>query len=120
MKMCRNVSSCGCDSVINEARRWNKYAVIAPAFPVHYSNCHGRLLLQDNARPHCALNMKRFLTKHYIVEVNHHQCSTDLSPSDFYLFPKLKTTLKGHQFQDIENIGIIIKKEIALLNLTVI
>ena len=31
-------------------------------------------------------------------------CRTDLAPTDFFLFPILKTTLKGHCFQDIEEV----------------
>ncbi|GFU53591.1 putative DD34D transposase [Trichonephila clavipes] len=27
-----------------------------------------------------------------------------MSPPDFFLFPKIKNTLKGHRFQDIETI----------------
>ena len=42
--------------------------------------------------------------KYDIVEVNYPAYSPDLSPLDFYLFPKLKTTVKGHQFQDVEDI----------------
>lgn len=61
-------------------------------------------LLHYNARPHCALNVRRFLAKHDIVQVNHPPYSPDLSPPDFYLFPKLKISLKGHRFQDIEDI----------------
>ena len=30
--------------------------------------------------------------------------STDLAPADFFLFPKLKTTLKGRRFQTVEEI----------------
>jgi hypothetical protein len=30
--------------------------------------------------------------------------SPDLAPTDFFLFPKLKTTLKGCRFQTIEEI----------------
>ena len=66
----------------------------------------------DNARPHCAFNMKRFLTKHDIVELNHPLYSPDLSPPNFYFYPKFKTALKGHQFQ---NVGDIQKNVIAEL-----
>jgi len=27
-----------------------------------------------------------------------------LAPADFFVFPTLKTTLKGHSFQDIEEV----------------
>ncbi|EFN60286.1 hypothetical protein EAG_04365, partial [Camponotus floridanus] len=30
--------------------------------------------------------------------------SPDLSPCDFFLFPRLKTHLKGHQFDTTENV----------------
>jgi transposase len=36
--------------------------------------------------------------------VPHPPYSPDLAPADFFLFPKLKTTLKGHRFQTIEEI----------------
>jgi len=36
--------------------------------------------------------------------VPHPPCSPDLAPADFFLFPKLKTTLKGRSFQTIEEI----------------
>ena len=48
--------------------------------------------------------MKHFLTKHDIAAVNHPPNSPDLSPPDFYLFSKLKTALKRHRFQDVEEI----------------
>jgi hypothetical protein len=34
--------------------------------------------------------------------VPHPPYSLDLSPADFFLFPKLNTTLKGRRFQTIE------------------
>jgi transposase len=36
--------------------------------------------------------------------VPHPPYSPDLAPADFFLFPKLKTTLKGRRFQTIEEI----------------
>ena len=37
-------------------------------------------------------------------ELLHPPYSPDLAPADFFLFPKLKTTLKGRRFQTIEEI----------------
>ena len=34
----------------------------------------------------------------------HPPYSPDLAPADFFLFPKLKTTLKGRRFRTIEEI----------------
>jgi transposase len=36
--------------------------------------------------------------------VPHPPYSPDLAPAEFFLFPKLKTILKGHHFQTIEEI----------------
>jgi hypothetical protein len=36
--------------------------------------------------------------------VPHPPYSSDLAPAEFFLFPKLKTTLKGRSFQTIEQI----------------
>jgi hypothetical protein len=33
-----------------------------------------------------------------------HPCSPDLATADFFLFPKLKSTLKGRRFESIEEI----------------
>ena len=38
-------------------------------------------------------------------------CSPDLASADFFLFPKLKTTLKGRRFQAIEEIQENAKRE---------
>jgi len=45
-----------------------------------------------------------FLTKHETTVVPQPPYSPDLSPADFFLFPQLKSSLKGHQFQTIEEI----------------
>jgi hypothetical protein len=52
-------------------------------------------LLYDNARPHTATSIKSFWAKQGIPELNHPQYYPDLSPPDFFLFPKTKSTLKG-------------------------
>jgi hypothetical protein len=31
-------------------------------------------------------------------------CSPDLAPNDFWLFPEIKSALKGWRFQDMEHI----------------
>jgi hypothetical protein len=38
--------------------------------------------------------------------VPHLLYSPDLAPCDFFLFPRLKSTLKGRQFQDVTQIQI--------------
>jgi hypothetical protein len=47
-------------------------------------------LLHDNARPHTALSVSRFLTKHNVTVLPHPPYYPDLSPCDSFLFPRLK------------------------------
>ncbi|GBL87788.1 Histone-lysine N-methyltransferase SETMAR [Araneus ventricosus] len=56
------------------------------------------LLLHDNAPPHRALIVKKYLARHSVTTVEHLPYSPDLVPVDFYLFPRLKMKLKGHRF----------------------
>lgn len=70
----------------------------------HFQQNGSWLLLHDNARPHIALPVRRFLAQHGVVEMQHPPYSPDLAPADFFLFPKLKNSLKGTRFQDVEAI----------------
>jgi len=45
-----------------------------------------------------------YLGKHHTSVVPHPHYSPNLAPADVFLFPKLKTTLKGRRFQTIEEI----------------
>ena len=60
------------------------------------------LLHHDNVLAHAALLSSRILTDNMPV-VSHPPYSTDLSPSNFFLFPKLKMKLKGRRFQTEES-----------------
>jgi transposase len=62
------------------------------------------MLHHDNALAHASLLIRSYLAKHQISVVPHPPYSPDLAPADFFLFPKLKTTLKGSHFQIIEEI----------------
>ena len=62
------------------------------------------ILHRDNAPAHASLLIHRYLAKHQISVVPLPPYSPDLAPADFFLFPKLKTTLKGRRFQTIEEI----------------
>jgi len=53
---------------------------------------------QDNAPAHkSVLAMGKLRDRHYKL-LEHLPCSSDLAPSDFYLFPKLKLFLAGQRF----------------------
>ena len=61
------------------------------------------MLHHNNAPAHASLLICSYLAKHQTFVVPHPAYSLDLAPADFFLFPKLKTTLKG-RFQNIEEI----------------
>jgi len=48
--------------------------------------------------------MWEFLAGNNITTLPHPPYSPDLAPCDFFLFPKLKTHLKGHRFRRVENV----------------
>ena len=73
------------------------------------------VLQHDNALVHTALSIREFLAKKNIPVLPHPPYSPDLTPCDFYLFPKLKSKLKGHHFGTMENIQKIVTDELNTL-----
>jgi hypothetical protein len=65
---------------------------------------HAWILHNNNALARDVLTVQRFLVKNLIMKLDHPPYSPDLAPCDFWLFPKLKTALKGHRFSDIADI----------------
>jgi len=51
-----------------------------------------------------SLLIHEFLMKHETTVVPQPPYSPYLAPADFFLFPKWKSSLKGHQFQTVEEI----------------
>ena len=60
-------------------------------------------LHHDNAPAHSAHVIHAFLAKNSMSLVRQAPYSSDLARCDFWLFPKLKTILKGRRFQSREN-----------------
>jgi transposase len=48
--------------------------------------------------------VKQFLPNKNITLLEHPPYSPDLFPCDFYLFPKIKSVLKGTHFVSVENV----------------
>jgi hypothetical protein len=48
--------------------------------------------------------MKQFLTKKSITVLYHLPYSSDLASADYFLFPKMKSNLKGRHFDTISDI----------------
>jgi len=62
------------------------------------------VLHHHNAPFHASLLIRSYLAKHQTSVVPHPPYSPHLAPVDFFLFPKLKTNLKGRRFQTLEEI----------------
>jgi len=62
-----------------------------------------------------ALSIREFLAKKNILVLPHPPYSPDVAPYDLYLFPKLKSKLKGHHFRTMENIQEIVTDELITL-----
>ncbi|GFU65584.1 putative transposase [Trichonephila clavipes] len=62
------------------------------------------VLHHDNAPCHTAISVNRLLASKNIPVAPQPPYSPDLSPWDFFFFPKLKNRLKGHHFETLENI----------------
>ena len=62
------------------------------------------MLQHDNAPSHSSFLVRDFLAKHATTVLPQPPYSPDLAPADFFLFPKLKSTLKGRRFEYIEEI----------------
>ena len=65
---------------------------------------HAWTLHRNNAPAHTALSIRQFLAERNIATLKHPPYSPDLAPCDFFLFPKIKSVLKGTHFSDIDSI----------------
>jgi len=61
-------------------------------------------LLPDNAPTHRSVLVKEVLAKSNVATLEHPPYSPDLSPADFYLFPRLKSALKGRSVCDATDV----------------
>jgi hypothetical protein len=60
------------------------------------------ILHYDNTPVCTSLLIREFLAKHETTVIPQLPYSPDLAPASFFLFPRLKSTLKGHRFQMTE------------------
>ena len=67
------------------------------------NNRNRRIILHhDNASSHTAKRTIEFLKQQNIDLMDHPPYSPDLSPNDFYTFPRIKEKLRGQRFQSPE------------------
>ena len=62
-------------------------------------------LLHDNASSHKCEVVKSFLASEKVKVLNHPPYSPDLSPCDFFLFPRLKKMLSGNKYTSGSSLG---------------
>lgn len=73
----------------------------------------GVLLLHDNAPVHTAVISKAAVKECNFTELPHPPYSTDLAPSDYYLFSKLKSGLRGRKFSNDNEVIAAVEEHFA-------
>jgi hypothetical protein len=73
------------------------------------------VLHHDNAPCHTSLIICQFLADKKITVCPHPSNSPDLAPCDFWLFPKIKLTIKGNHFDTIPEIEATTKERLRAL-----
>jgi histone-lysine N-methyltransferase SETMAR len=71
------------------------------------------LLHHDHAWPHCSVQTQDAMRSLKFTAVAHPPYSPDLAPSDFWLFPELKETLKGQHFSSDATVEAAVRKWIS-------
>ena len=72
-------------------------------------------LLYDKASSHKCEAVKSFLASEKLKDLNHPPYSPDLSPCDFFLFPRLKKMLSGNKYTSRSSFGSAIYQCLYLL-----
>ena len=78
------------------------------------------ILHQDNASAHTSMFVHEFLAKNKIITMLHPPYTPVLATTDFFLFPKLKTPMKGNRFATNEEIKEKRNQEILALTKSVL
>ena len=78
------------------------------------------ILHQDNASAHTSMFVHEFLAKNKIITMLHPPYTPVLATTDFFLFPKLKSPMKGNRFAKIEEIKEKRNQEILALKKSVL
>ena len=63
------------------------------------------MLHHDNAAPHAAEVVTKYLKRERVDILPHPPYSPDLAPCDFFLFPKIKKELKNKKYDNVENLS---------------
>jgi len=74
------------------------------------------VFLHDNTPAHRPVLFKDFLAKIKVTTMEHPPYSPNLAAADFYLFPQLKSALKGRRFCDVTEIIKNVTEELKRLS----
>ena len=79
---------------------WKRIRCVRPEYsaPGRWS------LLHNNAPVHRTVAVQEFLAQKQVCVLHHLPYSPDLSPCDYFLFPKLMLPLKGCLYEDVQDI----------------
>ena len=80
-------------------RLWKRIRRVLP----EHSAPGSWFLLHDNSPVHRAVAVQEYLARKQVCVLHHPPYSPDLSPCDYFLFPKLKLPLKGRLFEDVQD-----------------
>jgi len=75
-----------------------------------------RFLLHVSAPAYRSVLVKNCLAKNNVTTLEHPPCSSDLAPTDVYLFSRLSSALKGRRFCDATDIVKNEKEELKRLS----
>jgi histone-lysine N-methyltransferase SETMAR len=73
------------------------------------------IIYHDNASAHKATQTMKYLNVQRVKLMVHPAYSPDLSPCDFWLFPKIKVPLRGKNFQDINELHAAVHEQMDSL-----
>lgn len=81
-------------------RLWKRIVRVRPEYRAPGS----WFLLHDNAPSHRTVAVREFLAKKQVCVLQHPPYSPDLSPCDYFLFPKLKLAMKGTFYDNVTQV----------------
>ena len=69
----------------------------------------GAMLIHDSATPHTSNPVKTVIDRYNWEILPHPSYFPDLSPCDYDLFPKLKMSLRGARFEDVDELKVAVR-----------
>ncbi|CAK9803903.1 Mariner Mos1 transposase [Anthophora plagiata] len=93
-------------------RLWKRIVRVRPEYRMPAS----WFLLHDNAPSHKTVAVGEFLAQKQVCVLQHPPYSPDLSPCDYFLFPKLKPAMKGTFYDSVTQVQGAVTRVIAAIS----